>query len=36
MKPVDKKKFVVTTDSKDPYPIADHVLNRAFEATTSI
>jgi len=35
MKAVGKKKFVVTTDSKDPYPVADHVLNRDFKATAA-
>ena len=36
MKAVGKKKFVLTTDSKDPYPVADHVLNRDFKATAAV
>ena len=34
IKAVRKKKFVVTTDSKHQYPIADNVLDRDFQATT--
>ena len=35
MEVVVKKKFVVTTDSKDPYAVAGHVLNRAFKAAAA-
>ncbi|QMU63111.1 MAG: IS3 family transposase [Flavobacteriaceae bacterium] len=33
IKAVRKKKFVVTTDSKHQYPVADNVLDRDFKAT---
>ncbi|QMU62830.1 MAG: IS3 family transposase [Flavobacteriaceae bacterium] len=35
IKAVRKKKFVVTTDSKHQYPVADNVLDRDFKATAA-